>query len=122
MKDKKTGVHLLNKARDVVRSFPLTDELINFGKDKIGSYGDEEARGLYFNGSETRFFYQLSPDTLSKSLNYLINTDEYEIFDETKIPLGTSKVKGLPHLPDQFLWPDDAYFFGQINLEEIRES
>jgi uncharacterized protein YwqG len=119
VEDKKNNNSHLNEARDYVRSQRLTDDLMNFGINEVGNYADQQARGLYFNGSKTLPFYQLSPEILSKSLNYLINTNENQILDETEIPLGSSKVKGLPHLPDEFIWPDGAYFFAQINLEEL---
>ncbi|AOP36606.1 hypothetical protein A0128_21650 [Leptospira tipperaryensis] len=81
------------------------------------------AEGTYYNGSSSVYLEEdetVTPEILSKALSYFIEIDEKEVSEE-EIPLGSSKMKGLPHLPDPGFWPKATYFFAQLNVAEFKK-
>lgn len=60
-------------------------------------------------------------DDLADSFSYQIGLDGTRIEDERAVPLGSSKVRGLPHLPRGMQWPKGLYFAAQLNLEQLAQ-
>ncbi|MDV6236357.1 DUF1963 domain-containing protein [Leptospira ellisii] len=99
-------------AKRLVREFPFPADLLS----------QIPTEGTYYDGSSSVYFEEddaVTPELLSKTLHYYIDIDETES-EEEEIPLGASKMKGLPHLPDSIVWPEGTYFFAQLNLEEFK--
>lgn len=110
----------LEQARAVVRGHPIPDALRRLGEEDLGSYGDEDGRLFYFNGSGTVLLRaELTPEVLAQSLHYMVKLKLRTIPDEYRVPLGSSKYKGLPHLPIGSSWPRRRYFMAQFNLAEL---
>jgi len=110
----------LAKARKLVADYPITEELKQFGQDNIGTYAEENTRLLYYNGIGTKFLVEeLSCKVLAESLHYFIGIDEQEIKKDEQIKLGSSKLKGKPHLPRHIIWPEGFYFLAQFNFAEL---
>lgn len=103
----------IEKARKLVRSFPdLANKL-----EKL------EAEGTYYNGKASVYFgddEKVTPTLLAECLSYYIDIDEQELPEE-KIPLGRSKMKGLPHLPPSLEWPKKHYFYAQLNIADFKK-
>ncbi|TGK38358.1 DUF1963 domain-containing protein [Leptospira gomenensis] len=79
--------------------------------------------GTYYDGFSSVYFKEdekVTPTILSKTLHYFIDIDEKET-PEKKIPIGASKMKGLPHLPNAKFWPKETYFFAQLNFAEFKK-
>ncbi len=110
----------LNAARDFVRGFALPEAAASWGEENIGDFAEPEARLLYWDGAGTRFLNdEVSPGVLADSLQFRIGIDSQRA-PESEIDLGSSKLRGLPHLPADFDWPEDHYFCAQLNLADIR--
>ncbi|WP_160118675.1 DUF1963 domain-containing protein [Chryseotalea sanaruensis] len=70
----------------------------------------------------------INASSLSKSdknlyishFKYAISTTGKEIKDMKQMPIGTSLLRGCPHLPKDFNWPDNYYFFAQFNCAQIK--
>lgn len=60
-----------------------------------------------------------SADRLARSFSYQIELVGKRIKNEHAVPLGSSKVRGLPHLPRGMAWPKGLYFAAQINLDHL---
>jgi hypothetical protein len=113
----------LAEARKLVASCSTTEKMKNFGVDNIGTYADENARLMYYTGYSTVFLdKELSGKVLAKSLQYVLDIKLTRIKDEKKVKLGSSKYKGLPHLPKDFEWPEGHYFYAQINLSDMKDD
>ncbi|WP_404980352.1 DUF1963 domain-containing protein [Chitinophaga pollutisoli] len=56
---------------------------------------------------------------LAASLHSFITVSETYAVDDNGLLPGTSKIKGLPHLPPDFIWPVGALFLAQFNLAEL---
>jgi uncharacterized protein DUF1963 len=111
----------ITQARELIRRAALPDGLRAFGQQDVGRYAIDEARLLYYDGDGTRFLAtELTPDVLAQSLHYTIRLNTRAIPDESAVPLGSSKHRGLPHLPPGFAWPHGMYFAAQFNLAELR--
>ncbi|PJZ55383.1 DUF1963 domain-containing protein [Leptospira barantonii] len=103
----------ISQAKKLVLNYPYPEGLL----DKI------PAEGTYYDGSSSIYFgddEKVTPKILSKALSYYIDIDEKETTEE-KIPLGSSKMKGLPHLPNTDFWPTGTYFFAQLNLADFKK-
>jgi len=102
----------LEQAREVVRRYPLTDALRRLSKEEDGL--------TYYDGVNTVYLEsKLTSDVLAQSLHYMIKLKLTSISDESDVPLGVSKYKGLPHLPPSLTWPSKHYFLAQFNLAEL---
>jgi predicted DNA-binding WGR domain protein/uncharacterized protein YwqG len=109
-KDQKS-LNLIDKAREIVMKQPLSDKIKFFAEEKY-----------YFCSDNSNVFLddkKIDADILSQSLHYFVIINCKKITDEKKVKLGISKLKGLPHLPDSIKWPEDNYFFAQINLKDL---
>ncbi|MCP3927172.1 MAG: DUF1963 domain-containing protein [Desulfobacterales bacterium] len=60
---------------------------------------------------------------LVDSFTYVIAIETvYESDQNNKtLPIGSSKLGGLPHLPEDFIWPEDHYFFVQLNINDFKK-
>ena len=102
----------LEQARDVVRRHAVPDALRRLGED------DEWLP--YYDGVGTSFLQSdVTPDVLARSLHYMIKLKSTGVRDESEVPLGVSKYKGLPHLPRGDAWPNGHYFLAQFNLADL---
>ncbi|MBN2494091.1 MAG: DUF1963 domain-containing protein [Deltaproteobacteria bacterium] len=111
---------ILSKARDLVRQAVLPEEIRKLGEDDIGSFAVDEARLLYHDGRRTLFLREeVSPEVLARSLAYNVALKTRSIEHEHRVPLGASKVKGLPHLPPGMKWPAGQYFAAQLRLADF---
>jgi len=93
-------------ARDIVRHHQLPDTLVDFEGLAYTDHGTEEVSG------------SLSPELLADSLHYAVWLSAEPAAEQT-ITLGSSKYRGLPHLPSGFEWPTGQYFAAQFNLTEL---
>lgn len=110
----------LEQARQLVRAATLPEPLRRIGENDIGSFADEEARALYHDSGGTWFVTgELTPDVLAESLHYVVRVATRAVADESAVPLGASKHRGLPHLPPGLAWPTGMYFLAQFNLAEL---
>ncbi|WP_298717095.1 DUF1963 domain-containing protein [Chitinophaga sp.] len=109
----------MQKARNYVESFALPASVAEFGKENEGNYADKKARGWYYDGEASRPFHRLTADVLAASLHCFIAVSESRAGEESDLPPGASKIKGLPHLPPGFGWPAGALFLAQFNLEDL---
>lgn len=109
----------LQQARNYVQSATLPSTLLDFGKEDVGNYADEEARGWYYDGEASRPFHQLDADILARSLHTFITLEETDVDQEEDLPMGASKSRGLPHLPSSFPWPEGHLFLGQFHLPDL---
>ncbi|PJZ28864.1 DUF1963 domain-containing protein [Leptospira kmetyi] len=103
----------ISKAKKLVLEYPYPEGLL----DQI------PAEGTYYDGSSSIYFgddEKVTPKILSKALSYYIDIEEKETSEE-KIPLGASKIKGLPHLPEAGFWPAKTYFLAQLNLADFKK-
>lgn len=110
---------LLQKARNYINTFALPASVAAFGKADEGNYAGKKARGWYYDGEASRPFHHLTADVLAASLHSFIAVTESRMGDESDLPLGASKIKGIPHLPPGFDWPGGALFLAQFNLEDL---
>lgn len=103
----------LEQARDVIRRQRTLPEALHriVARDEDLSYFDGRANG-HVQG-------ELTPDVLARSLHYLVELELRTIDDESAVPLGSSKYKGLPHLPAEFAWPDGLYFMAQFDCAQL---
>lgn len=51
---------------------------------------------------------------------FTIQVSEIKIKDMKQVPIGTSLLRGYPHLPKDFIWPDNYYFYAQFNCAQIK--
>ena len=56
----------------------------------------------------------------SSCFRYAITTTGKEIKDMRQMPIGSSLLRGCPHLPKDFTWPDNYYFYAQFNCAQIK--
>lgn len=61
----------------------------------------------------------ITPEKLSKSLLHYIKINGNRL-EEAKIPMGSSKFYGAPHLPKGAEWPKGHYFYAQLNFSELK--
>ncbi|TGM58787.1 DUF1963 domain-containing protein [Leptospira adleri] len=110
---KETLVSPIQKAKKLVLEYSYPKGLL----EQIPS------EGTYYNGTSSVYLKEdekITPEILSKSLSYYIEIEDKEISEES-IPLGSSKSKGLPHLPNANFWPKGTYFLAQLNIEEFKK-
>ncbi|RHX91550.1 hypothetical protein DLM76_17680 [Leptospira yasudae] len=103
----------ISAAKKLVLEYPYPKGLL----EKI------PAEGTYYDGTSSVYFGDdetVTPKILAQALRYFIDIDEKET-PEKKIPLGASKMKGLPHLPNAKFWPKETYFFAQLNIAEFKK-
>ena len=111
----------LKAARELAKTIEITDEIRELGEENIGDFADEETRLFYYDRG-TRFLNtELNADVIAASLHYRVEYDESPIGDEHAVSLGTTKLKGLPHLPADFEWPTGHLFAAQINLDDFSQ-
>jgi ankyrin repeat protein len=60
-------------------------------------------------------------ELIADSFSYVIGINKKKINNENDLVLGSSKIKGLPHLPPDFQWPEGYYFYAQLNMEELHK-
>jgi hypothetical protein len=100
-------VSKLDEARELVRQHPVPGSLRRSGEVS------------YYDGGGTRSAGRLTSEILALSLHYLIKIKRTRVADERAISIGTSKYKGLPHLPPGIPWPRGQYFLAQFRLEDL---
>ena len=59
-------------------------------------------------------------DELKYDLHYYLDYSANSIEDEGRVPLGKSKIWGLPHLPDHIELLPEEFFVAQLNCAEIK--
>lgn len=99
-------MNLLEEAKKYVLGYSLPESL-------------ERLKGTYFNGLCTAPFNKLTPLIMAESLYYSIQPEPSAVKDESLLPLGSSKIRGLPHLPTSIQWPKNFHFLAQFNLKEL---
>ncbi|MGW9684263.1 DUF1963 domain-containing protein [Flagellimonas sp. 2504JD1-5] len=57
---------------------------------------------------------------LGEALHNYLAYSKTPIKDEHKVPLGASKIYGLPHLPDSIEFPEGCEFTAQFNCSELK--
>lgn len=98
----------LEEARALVADTELSEEL--------KAYGD----GAYYWDREGSVYVEdFDSGALADSLSYQIALDGTRISDEAAVTIGTSKYRGLPHLPRDMGWPAGLYFAAQLNLADL---
>jgi hypothetical protein len=97
----------LDDARALVRAHPVPEALRRLDD------------GLHYYDGASRWTREVTPEILARSLHYLVRIKQTAIADEQSVPLGSSKYKGLPHLPSSITWPAGHYFLAQLRLEEL---
>ena len=108
----------LDAARELLRESTVPDALRVLGEDEVGSYAVDEARLLYFAEGATQFLCEeLDAALLARTLHVFVELEPAE--EDAPIPLGASKLKGLPHLPEGVAWPEGQYFAGQLDCSEL---
>ena len=107
----------IENARAIVRAHRFAD-LADFGEPE--GYADEDARGWFWDGDRSRMFYEMDAETLARSLHTFVALDGAKIDDESKVPLGASKLRGLPHLPRAMSWPAGHYFLAQLAPSDVK--
>ncbi|WP_318310635.1 DUF1963 domain-containing protein [Flagellimonas crocea] len=60
-------------------------------------------------------------EELKDNVHYFLDYKETKIEDEWSVPLGTSKVGGLPHLPDSIKLLPNELFLAQLNCAELKD-
>ncbi|NVN17903.1 DUF1963 domain-containing protein [Muricauda sp. HICW] len=90
-------------------------------KAAIDGFDFNEANIEAFNESAgTELSSESLKDYLKNWLKYYL-VPQFEMYgSEEEVPLGTTKLYGLPHLPDSLEFPEDMIFAGQFNLAEIK--
>lgn len=116
---------LYEKAKEVLDRYPLTDELVEKGKSQFTFFNGAET--LYVNAphiqTDDEYFNNgLTKEILWDSFDWYIDLTEKSVSDEVKIPLGTSKIKGIPHLPKDFEWPEGYLFHAQFNMADVSKE
>lgn len=114
----------LEKAKELVRKYPVGTELKKLGDKQFTFYNGSSTQ--YVNASHIKtddeYFSQgLTREILADSLNWHINLTEVSASSEKAIPLGVSKIKGCPHLPKNMKWPKGLYFAAQLNCAEVNK-
>ncbi len=95
-----------------MRQHPVPRALRRLGTDVEGL--------SYYDGFGTDCLdTEITPEVLARSLHYMIKLKLTTARDESEVPLGASKHKGLPQLPSGVAWPTNHYFFAQFNLAEL---
>lgn len=110
----------IQKAKKLILDYNFPEELKDYGEENLGSYAEDHIRGWHFDGVVSVPIIEMTPKVLADSLQYSIDI-ETEKMEEEDIPLGSSKIKGLPHLPSSIEWPEGYYFYTQFNFEELKE-
>lgn len=110
----------LEQAKKLILNYNFPKELKEYAKEEEGTYAEENIRGWYFDGVASMPFMEMTPKVLADSFHYYIDI-ETEDKEEKDIPLGSSKLHGLPHLPKSIEWPEEYYFYAQINFEELKK-
>lgn len=59
-------------------------------------------------------------DELKNDIHYYLDYTANSIEDEERVPLGKSKIWGLPHLPDHIELLPEEFFVAQLNCAEIK--
>ncbi|MBO0321273.1 DUF1963 domain-containing protein [Muricauda sp. CAU 1633] len=59
-------------------------------------------------------------NVLKHDFQYYLGYNKNPILDESKVTLGASKIRGLPHLPDSFEFLPGELFIAQLNLSDIK--
>ncbi len=97
-------MNVLEKAKAAIDGFDFNEEHIAKFNESAGT--------------------ELSSESLKDHLkNWLLYylVPEFKMSDsEEKVPMGITKLYGLPHLPDSIEFPEDMIFVGQFNLAEIK--
>ncbi len=97
-------MNVLEKAKAAIDGFDFNEEHIAKFNESAGTELSSERLKNYL---KNWLFYYLVP--------------EFEVCSsEEEVPLGTTKLYGLPHLPDSLEFPEDMIFAGQFNLAEIK--
>ncbi|WP_306012813.1 MULTISPECIES: DUF1963 domain-containing protein [unclassified Allomuricauda] len=103
----------LEQARDIVLNYDYPeDELANCLEELTDC--DKISDGVCMVPLE-----DITPEKLSKSLLHYIEF-RGNTLEEAKIPMGSSKFYGVPHLPKGVEWPKGYYFYAQLNFSEIK--
>lgn len=97
-------MNVLEKAKAVIDGFDFNEEHIAKFNESAGTELSSESLKNY----------------LKKWLLYYLVPELTAYDSEEEVPLGTTKLYGLPHLPDSLEFPEDMIFAGQFNLAEIK--
>ncbi len=100
----------LEAAQNLVRNGVIPDALVEFASDAYA-----------WDGTYSGGISELTGESLAATFSYQIGLNDKRIDDENAVILGTSKYRGLPHLPRGMEWPQNLYFDSQINLTDLAE-
>lgn len=115
----------IEQAQALLRSVPFTKALADY----VVGYPDHDES--YWTEAEVAdsladsLTYQIAidglwlPDSSDLGLGSSLGRKQVQIADEQAVPLGTSKYRGLPHLPRGMPWPEGLYFGAQLNLAQL---
>ncbi|WP_421804608.1 DUF1963 domain-containing protein [Flagellimonas sp.] len=104
----------LEQARDIVLNYDYPEDVLAKCTKNISEYD------LIFDGVCQVTMISITPEKLAKSLLHYIDITSRRI-EEAKIPLGSSKFYGVPHLPKGVEWPKGHYFYAQLNFSELKD-
>lgn len=99
----------IDEARALVRAADIPEELAAY-----------VAEGAYlWDGEGSNSITELTSELWASSLSYQIKLGGERIGDESKVRIGASKYRGLPHLPPDMGWPENKFFEAQLNLADL---
>jgi uncharacterized protein YwqG len=103
----------LEQARDIVLNYDYPEGALSECSNELSE------DGFIFNGALYDQPFEVTPQKLAKSLVHHIGIESSNS-EEGKIPLGSSKFFGWPHLPKTMDWPEGYDFYAQLYFGEIK--
>jgi hypothetical protein len=101
---------IVQEARTLIAKAKLSQQLLDYADG-----------GYMWDGQFSFGVQDLDSAALAASLDYQVELHGVRISDESEVPVGASKYKGLPHLPKDMAWPKGLYFAAQINLVDLAQ-
>ncbi len=112
----------LNIARELVNTFPISDKLHQLGQSQFTFYDGLTTYYVnpsHYQNTNENLLKNMTANILADSLGCYIDLEQVKVKTEKDIPVGASKVKGCPDMPDSMVWPPNLYFLAQLNCAEV---
>lgn len=101
---------VLKTAKEAILKYPFSDDA-----------WEDLGEGQYYDGKYVVDYETMDKECLAASLHYFIESHLKKVSKGQDVPPGSSKIGGLPHLPQSWSRPENLDFYAQLNIEDFKK-
>ena len=103
-------MNVLKTAKEAILTFDFSDDA-----------WEDLGEGQYYDGKYVLDYESLDKESLATSLHYFIESNLKRLKNGEEVPLGSSKIGGIPHLPKTWNRPENLEFYAQLNIADFKQ-